>query len=163
EPALFAEELLGAVTAGYSLDDSVARRLADVTHSDVNLVADGRLYASSLSASDKRALGSILSSANWTASDGGARSVRQVGGSQYAAGGFRLSGGSGPPVGRLILLQDWQPTQRFLDEIERRAFLAGFAIFVVAIVGSLIFTRQITRPVQELAAAADDIARGNWT
>src|ERR1700720_1051553 len=39
EPARFAEEILGTLTVGLALDDAVARRLAEVTHADGNLIA----------------------------------------------------------------------------------------------------------------------------
>ena len=48
EPARFADETLGTLTVGYALDDAVARRLAEVTHCDVNIVVGSRLGASSL-------------------------------------------------------------------------------------------------------------------
>src|SRR3982751_5020773 len=38
EPARFAEETLGTLTVGYALDDDVAQQLAQVTHSEVNIV-----------------------------------------------------------------------------------------------------------------------------
>ena len=53
EPARFAEELLGTLTAGYVLDDTVAERLAEVTHCAVNLGTDDRLFASSLRGRDR--------------------------------------------------------------------------------------------------------------
>ena len=37
EPARFAEETLGTLTIGYALDDGVAKELAELTHSEVNL------------------------------------------------------------------------------------------------------------------------------
>ena len=50
EPAHFIEEVLGWLAVGYRLDDGFAKDLARITHADVNLIAAGRLRASSLDA-----------------------------------------------------------------------------------------------------------------
>ncbi len=163
EPARFADELLGTFTVGYALDDAIARRLAEVTHCQVNLVAGGHLYASSLPAADRAALTAALARGNWQA-NGVSGTVEQVGGGEYTIGAFPLSSSSFDTAsGRLVLLQDWRPTQAFVDQIQLRLLGTGAIIFVVAIGGSLLFSRRMSRPLQDLAAAAEDIAGGNWT
>jgi signal transduction histidine kinase/ActR/RegA family two-component response regulator len=161
EPARFAEEVLGTLTVGYALDDAVVQRLSDVTHCDVNLVAGGRLYASSLSPAGRTALTTRLAARNWL--ENGVSGVWSIGADQYVVGTFPMAPtGSSAPVGRLMLLQDWRPTQQFVDEIRHRLLAAGAVIFVIAVGGSLLFSRRMSRPVQDLAEAAEDIAGGNW-
>jgi nitrogen fixation/metabolism regulation signal transduction histidine kinase len=63
---------------------------------------------------------------------------------------------------RLVLLQDWRPTQQFVDEVRTRLLEAGAVIFAVALGGGLVFSRRMSRPLQDLAQAAHDIASGNW-
>ena len=61
EPALFADEVLGTITAGYKLDDRVAEELASVTLCEVSFVcARDRLCASSLPAAQRADLTSVL-------------------------------------------------------------------------------------------------------
>ena len=62
----------------------------------------------------------------------------------------------------MLLLQDWQPTQRFLDELRNQFLRAGGVIFLIAVAAGVAFSRRMTRPFQDIAAAADDIAAGNW-
>src|SRR5262249_2580665 len=62
----------------------------------------------------------------------------------------------------LVLLQDWRPTENELAKIHAAVLLVGMLSFGVAIVGALIFSRRITRPLRELAAVASDVARGDW-
>jgi predicted signal transduction protein with EAL and GGDEF domain len=162
EPARFAEETLGTLTVGLALDDAVARRLAEVTRSDVNIVAGHQLSASSLTGTDRLALAGLITS-GWL-SRPGTDAVQRVGHGRYVIGVFPLSPGSdGNTVGRLVLLQDWRPTQQFLDEVRRRLLAAGAAIFALAVGGGLLFSRRTSRPLEQLAAAAKDIAAGNWT
>ena len=163
EPAQFAEETLGTLTVGLALDDAVARRLAAVTRSDVNIVAGRRLSASSLTGADRMALDRLLSTGDWLSRLGTLDAIQHVGDGRYVIGVFPLSAGNaGGAPGRLVLLQNWRPTQKFVDEVRRRLLTAGAAIFVLAVGGGLLFSRRMSRPLEDLAAAAKDIAAGNW-
>ena len=167
EPARFADEVLGTLTVGFALDDAVVKRLAGVTHTEVNLVAAGRLYASSLTGARHTALAAAVMEGGWPTDRAAGSSpeyIQHIGDGQYAAGVYPLpSYTSGGVDGHLVLLQDWRPTQAFVDEIQRRLLGAGAVIFVVAVGGGLMFSRRMSQPVRDLAAAAGDIAGGNWT
>ena len=163
EPAQFAEETLGTLTVGLALDDAVARRLAAVTRSDVNIVAGRRLSASSLTGADRMALDRLLSTGDWLSRLGTLDAIQQVGDGRYVVGVFPLSAGNaGGASRRLVLLQNWRPTQQFVDEVRRRLLTAGAVIFVLAVGGGVLFSRRMSRPLEDLAAAAKDIAAGNW-
>ncbi len=142
EPARFAEEVLGTLTVGYPLDDAVAQQLAHVTHCEVNIVVGRRLAASSLTG-DRRSAFSTFLAADRPLSFGIAERTERVGGGEYVAGVFPLwPGGSSDAESRLVLLQDWAPDQRHLNQLQRQLFAAGGAIFLVALAGGLIFARR---------------------
>jgi len=163
EPARFAEETLGTLTVGYALDDGVARQLAAVTHSDVNIIIGRGLAASSLSGGPRQALAALVAT-DRSFAPGGAASLTSLGGGEYVAGAFPLTPDRREDAaGRLVLLQDWAPTRRYLGELQRQMFLAGLAIFAVALAGGLLFARRLSRPLKDIAAGAADIAAGNWS
>jgi predicted signal transduction protein with EAL and GGDEF domain len=164
EPARVAEEILGTMSAGYVLDDTVAEELAQATHCQVNLVSGTRVSASSLRAGDRAELmrqlaGGVPASASVSSST----DLRSLGLARYIDGTFPLvpDQASDSPD-RLILLQDWRATQQFLDELKRQFLWANTIIFVLALGGGLVFSRRMSRPLREIAAAAGDIAAGNW-
>jgi len=162
EPARFADETLGTLTVGYPLDDDVARRLAEVTHCDVNIVVGRHLAASSLAGGRRAALARVA------ALDGGLDAspprMGQFGDGTFVHASYGLTRDRAADAsGRLVLLQDWQPTRHYLDELRGQLALAGVAIFALALAGSLLFSRRVSRPLTEIAAAAGDIAAGNWT
>jgi PAS domain S-box-containing protein len=163
EPALFAEETLGTLTVGYALDDAVAEELALVTHCEVNLVAGDHLCGSSLHKTERTELAAILAGGDLRARGGVSLDEHRVGGVRYVAGAFPLSADrESDGVGRLVLLQDWRPTQRFLDQLQRQLVQAGFAIFTLALAAGLVFSKRMSRPLRDIAVAASDIASGNW-
>src|SRR5262249_45321756 len=150
EPARFADEVLGTMTVGFQIDDAVAADLADVAHVDVNLVIGDRLAASSLRGEPRAALNAQLIAPRLRDLQGPASGLEEIAGRRYFAGAFPLTSASGTPAsGRLVLLQDWAPTQQFLNELQRQLLVTGAIIFVFALGGALVFSRRLTRPLKE--------------
>ena len=159
EPARFADEVLGTMTVGFALDDSVARELAQVTRYQVTLFSGARVSGSSLPARQRLALaGDVIRNPSIDRVR-----LREIGPRRYIEGTFPLL--STQPAGsrdRLVLLDDWSPTQSFVDELEHEIVRAGLVTFVLALVGGVVLSRRISRPLREFAAAAGEIAEGNW-
>ncbi len=165
EPARFAEEVLGTLTVGFALDDALATRLAAETHGDVSLVAGRHLSASSLTGADRDGLAALVGADSPRLRGDSPRTVQQVGGGQYTLAVFPLSAAGptqAPGAARIILLQNWAPTQAFINDTSRRLLEAGLAIFLPALGVGLVFSRRMSRPLKELVAASGDIAGGNW-
>jgi PAS domain S-box-containing protein len=163
EPATFATETLGAMAVGFALDDSVARELANITQSEVGLVAGRVLAGASITGDARGALASEL--AREEPGQSGRSVLLQLGASKYVAGTFPLlpSAGNGA-LPRLVLLRDWTPTQQFLDELQRQVLRSGLIVFACALTVGTLFSSRMSRPFQDIAAAARDIASGgNWT
>ena len=163
EPARFSEETLGALTVAYPLDDAAALRLANLTHGQVNLFADRRLTASSLIGPERQALADLVAT-DESLVPGRAPRMQRLGDATYIVAAFALSPDPrSAGTGRLVLLQDWAPTQRYLNQLQRGLLAAGIAIFAVSLAGGVLFARRVSRPLKDIAAAARDVASGNWT
>jgi len=160
EPVRFSEEILGTMTVGFVLDDAVAKELAQVTHCQVNLVSRSSVSGSSFSGAERAALARMLS--DETAARPTLSQIR-VGGAEYISGSFPLVPDSdAATLERLVLLKEWQPTQQFVDAIQTRILVAGTVVFILAIGGGLLFSRYVDLPLRHVAAAAEEIAGGNW-
>jgi PAS domain S-box-containing protein len=64
---------------------------------------------------------------------------------------------------RLILLHDWSPAARALMQIRTALAWVGIWTVGVAVGGVILLSRRLTRPLRDLASAAHEIARGNWS
>ena len=148
---------------GRTPDDAVAKELALVTQaksvcgrrascgSSLSKVGKGRAGRRPLVSGDLRAHRDI------------ALDERRVGAVRYVTGAFSLfPERASDSVGRLILMQDWQPTQLFLDQLQMQLLETGIATFAVALAAGLVFSKRMSRPLKDIAAAAGDIASGNW-
>ena len=164
EPARFAEETLGTLTIGYTLDDGFAKELAELTRSEVNLAtAGGDISGSSLPQAARGELRELIHATPSQYEQGGSFAVRRVGDVPYVTGTFPLSADrASKDAGRLVLLQDWRPTQQFLDDLRRQLLLAGIGTFVLAVSGGVAFSRRMSRPLKDIAQAAGEVAAGNW-
>ncbi|MEN3340431.1 MAG: hypothetical protein V7647_4107 [Acidobacteriota bacterium] len=163
EPALFAEEVLGTITAGYKLDDAVAAELAIETHCEVNLVCAGnRLCGSSLAPAERSSLTRLLADHSPALRD--QQKAVAVGTASFVSGIYPLR--PAQPVAdaaQLVLLRAWAPTQRALRDMQHQFVRIGFAMLGVMLGGALLVSRRLTRPLRLVSEAANDIAAGNWT
>ena len=142
----------------------VAAELAQVTHCEVNLIAADHLSGTSLRGAARAELAGLLAGGKLQTQQSLSLDMQSIAGGRYVTGAFPLSPDRPASGGdRMLLLQDWQPTQRFLDELRNRFVRAGGVIFLFAVAAGVFFSRRMTRPFQDIAVAAGDIAAGNWT
>ncbi len=164
EPAKFTEaEVIGVVTFGFVLDDRVAQDLARITRAEINLVTGNRLAGSSLSPNEQKQIAALVAAGNLASADAISSEIRRIGDRQFIGGAFPLFPDHASQAGHLVLLQDWAPTQKFLDELRLSLVLAGIGGFVIALGGGLLFSRRMSQPLMDIAAAARDIAAGDWS
>jgi len=161
EPARFADEILGAIVVGYTLDDGVARELAAITRCEVNLIAGHTVSATSLTPTARRQLSTLVGDSTFKLEN--APAVREVGPRAYVAAIFPLSIGGAASDGQLVLLQDWQPTLQSLREVRVQVALGGVAIFAIALAAALVFSGRVTRSLADISRAASETAAGDWT
>jgi signal transduction histidine kinase len=156
EPARFVDEVLGWMAIGYRLDDRLALELAGITRADVNIVANGRLWSSSLTGAPRRAM--------TTAVEKGAtaRDWLDLGDTRYSSRRYALDTAAGFGGASLILLIDWTPTQALIDELSTRLIWIGLAAFLLAVVGAIVFSRRAARPLRDVVEAAREITGGDW-
>jgi signal transduction histidine kinase len=155
EPARFVDEVLGWLVVGYRLDDQLAGELAGGARADVNIVADGRLWSSSLSPARRVALADSV----WSRHQPG--DWLELGASRYSHRQYKLE--TGPVAASLVLLVDWSPTQSLIDELDTRLTWIGLAAFLLAVAGATVFSRRAARPLRDVVDAAREITRGDWS
>jgi PAS domain S-box-containing protein len=163
EPATFADEVLGTLTTGYALDNALAYELARMTGRDVALVADDAISGSSLSPAPRARLVEMLRSGSGPFGSPGSVGVVALGKDEFVGATFPLTSGAALPApGRLILLDNWAPTQAFIDQVRWRLLWTGALVFALGIGASLLLTRRMSRPLRQIAEVAGEIARGHW-
>ena len=169
EPAKSASEVTGTFVAGYRLDDAMALELAMLTRDEVAFVCrDGAICGSSLSEANRTSLEALLKSRGGASRTVDAAPLRwTLAGTPFVAAVHELPREGGRPVAaetreRLILLHDWSPATRALMQIRTALAWVGIWTIGVAVGGTILLSRRLTRPLRDLASAAHEIAGGNW-
>jgi len=156
EPARFVDEVLGWLAVGYRLDDRLAAELASETRADVNIVAGGRLWSSSLEPARRNAMSAVVA-----AGATGDREWIELDSSRYSRRQYHLE--TAGHSASLVLLMDWAPTQELIDRLHTRLLWIGLAAFLLAVAGATVFSRRAARPLRDLVVAAREITRGDWS
>jgi signal transduction histidine kinase len=157
EPARFVDEVVGWMAIGYRLDDRLALELASLSRADVNIVADGHLWSSSLDDRARRPMAAAVAAGT------PANEWIELGSTRYSSRRYPLDPARGPGGASLILLIDWTPTQQLLDQLSTRLIWIGVAAFLLAVAGATVFSRRAARPLRDVVEAAREITRGEWT
>ncbi len=159
-PARDADAVVGTLTSGYLLTDEMTAELAALARCDVALVVNGQVVATSLASGvgrDDEALRLATMAAPGLKPD-----VLEMAGRQYIAAVFPLMPDvPGGDAGRLLVLSDWALTQQFIDTLRTRFALAGIAALALSLVGGVFLSRHLSRPLRDIATAAEQIAAGN--
>ena len=159
--ALFGDEVLGALTSAYRLDDEMARGLSQITRSQIGFVVDGAISGSSFDGLRRQAFADTVRR-GIPASNGDVSQWR-VADEPYIGAALPLGIGGGPAAaGTLILLEEWTPTEHFIQDIVTQLSWAGAAVFALAVMGSIVLSRRMSRPLRDIADRAAEMAAGEW-
>jgi len=151
---------LGVVAIGYQLDAAVAEQLAAVAESQVALTTGNSVIASTLSPREQTAL------QNWMAAD---RPHSPPGpleltlaGNEYQVSSVFIHRGPGTPV-QCYVLMSLEPVNHFIGQLNTTITIVGISAVILAALLLSIFSRTITRPLDNLVAGVRALAAGNYT
>ncbi len=181
EPMRSGADVTGTLAVGYRLDDAMVAQLAMLTSGDVAFICAGGVVCGSSFAPPRRtALANLIAADKTTTQVDGPPGRWTLDGTPFVAGVYglatvaprtvsadRATGAETPgrtePQVRLVLLQDWSSAELALTRIRTALRWVGFWTVAVAVAGTILLSRRLTRPLRNLASAAHEIAGGNWS
>ncbi len=153
------DRIVGALAIGYEVTNDMARELAQLARTEVAIVVNGQVVATSMKPDATDAGAMVIET---MAPPGVKSDVFQMRGRQYIAGVFPLRPGTlGGEAGRLLVLSDWAATQQFIDTLRSRFAVAGIIALLLSLAGGVFLSRNLSRPLRDIASAATEIAAGN--
>jgi signal transduction histidine kinase len=140
-------ELLGVLTAGFHIDDELARELSALTQSEVVLVARDRPVAATLrmTTAELAALGSGIEDMVELEDDTYVTLRRSVA-TQYAQEGFEV-----------VLLRSRSERLAFLETFRDGLLISALFGVLLAIVLSYVVARTVTQPLADITQTMRDI------
>jgi signal transduction histidine kinase len=151
---------LGTLAVGYQVDSSVAEQLSIVSASQIALVTEDRVIASTLSAREVAELQLRIVEQGLLPET--ATSEMFLGGSQYEVASALVYNGLPAPVKCYVLLS-LEQSKAFLQRVNRMIFILGFSAVILAALLLSFVSRAITRPLDNLLAGVRALAIGDYT
>ena len=155
---------IGVLTIGSEIGDSVARELSAVTHSQIVLLANGHVVASTVAGKQWREQLSRVFEESRHDVHGQAGPRRLLLGEEHyycCAGKFEsLNADTG--LGYLLLASYEQPLRAFHGTQLMLLFVSALGIVLGTVVIGLL-VRKVTEPLRQLQAGAEAVGRGDFT
>jgi signal transduction histidine kinase len=146
-------DVLGALSLGFLLDDTLAHQLKSVTGSDVAFGMDGQVLASTLPLDLRGAAAGLLTA-------GETRNVT-IGAEEFVALAVPLASGATrdtAPAAAAVVLRSRTDQLRLLREIYTELAVTAVLGVLLATLLSFVVARTITRPLAAITAAMRDVA-----
>ena len=146
-----APDVIGAVAAGFRIDDRFAASLKKLTSTEVSFLVDGQVVGSTLGVEDRATLAAQASSLT------GAARVLRLGSERFLA----VSSQARAPVSAVVM-RSWDEALRPLRALQRRLLLVGFIGLAGAGLLGLFIAKGLTASLDQLVRAAAKIAGGRY-
>ncbi|QYM80364.1 response regulator [Horticoccus luteus] len=151
--------LSGALVVGVRVGDAAAQQLKALTRTEMLLVADHAVVASTLA--DPTAIGSELLN---TAAGGALGRIEPVivNGERFLALNGVIEATAQPPI-HYVLLSSQEMRRRGLESTRRMLVAVSGLGILVSAMAVWLFIRRITRPLRELRDSAEAVGRGDFS
>ena len=161
------ENLIGALTIGMELGEAAAREFNRLPRSQIVLLADGRVVASTLPRPESnQSIVALLREPPGPAgpldAPGTVRQLLLEGEHYFCSAGRFDSGNEGKDLGYLLLWSYEQPLRAL--EATRRVLVVVSLLGILGATAIIwLFVRRATRPLLELRTLADAVGRGDFS
>jgi diguanylate cyclase (GGDEF)-like protein len=153
---------IGWVVMGFAVDDALANDLRQLTELEVSFTLDGqpgrRVLASTLSEREQQSLLASMPSRSNTAT----RLVMNIGGVDHQALVIPLDDNDNSRI-VAVLHRSLGDALAAFERLRNTLFVLAALSLAMSIVGSVAVARNITRPLETLAAAAARIEKGDYS
>ena len=156
---VFGPDIIGFLMLGQVIDDSVAARLKQDTHSDVSFLTPSHVFASSWPAASRSRLLALLPRLLAAAPNQLPRPV-VMGGERFVS--LTLPVGAHLPEPLYALVQgSYDKALAPLHALQWRIVAIGLVALVTALLTGLLLAGNISGPVRALVDAMEEVSRGN--
>jgi signal transduction histidine kinase len=151
---------LGVIAVGYQLDAAVAQQLAAVAENQVALTTGNNVIASTLTTREQAELQHWMETERPHVAPG--LLELNLAGNDYQVGSVFIHRGPGTPV-QCYVLMSLEPINHFIHELNTTISAVGISAIILAVLLLSIFSRTITRPLDNLVAGVRALGTGNYT
>jgi signal transduction histidine kinase len=159
--------LIGALTFGLEIGDAEAQKFSRLTHSQIALLAGGRVIASTLLDADANAqfMGLFSNSAPWNGAGESSGGLKQIvlNPQHFFGMAGRFDSLSGDKTLGYVLLSSYEQSLNALQTTQQ--VLLGVSLCAVSIGVAMVWLliNRVTRPLRELRNSVEAVGQGDFT
>lgn len=162
-PVFIQDNVLGAIRIGFAMDDTFAKTLKEQTGSEVALLVNGKVFASSLDGEERNqllsALNLMLGKAQSASEDGVFEA--SLAGNPYLGQFINIMGPDGAKVADLLQLRSKAGVLKLLSNLRKNFLMIFSSGLILALLVAFFLSRTITKPLDSLIAATRQVDRGD--
>ena len=139
--------LLGYVISGFQIGPDLLRQISQATAVEAVFLSQGQSLASTL---DEQTLREMLKAPIPSVNDLASHVSLQLGNDRYIAASRNLTASVPTPL-QLVVLKSFDQAEKSIRQIDRLVLSAGFLALIVGTLLMLWLSRNVTRPLEDLA------------
>jgi PAS domain S-box-containing protein len=152
--------VIGTLSAGFEIDDRLARDLRDMTHTEVSFVLNGRVMASTWPEAARRVLEQRLFAGNTPHRTWATPSTMPIGSETYLSLAGELNAGKDTEHGVYLIQLSLDQATGFLTTIDRALLLIGGSVLTAVVLISSLGVARLVKPVRALVEGTRRLAAG---
>lgn len=149
---------LGYVLLGYSVNDRLAQEVSQVASAEVVFCANRMLVATTLDQHSRVAFAQHVAALDSYGAEGHDLWL----GKEHFVGASTLLSSPADPAVRLVVLESWDQSSRYLTRLNHALLLLGAFLLVLSGLLAIYLSTTITRPLDRLVAGARALGAGNF-
>ena len=152
-----ANSIVGAVAVGYEINDEVASDVSRIAASEVAILCQRKLVASTLSQDQTKEFALDA----WPQSGPDSHTDLKLGDETFVASSIILNPGESPAV-TMVVMKSYDQATAFLNELRRLLIGVGVGAVLLGSILVYVTARTFTRPLEKLVEGVRTLGRGDF-
>lgn len=152
-----ANSIVGAVAVGYEINDQVANDVSRIAASEVAILCQGKLVASTLNQDQAKEFAVEA----WPQSGPDSHTDLKLGDETFVASSIILNPGEAPAV-TMVVMKSYDQASAFLNELRRLLIGVGVGAVLLGSILVYVTARTFTRPLEKLVEGVRALGKGDF-
>ena len=153
---------LAVISIAEEVNPAMAAEIKIRMHSEILVLLEGKLYASSLAAENEQVAFNAIQASELAKTAPGRSTEIRLNGETHLAFARQLTDFDGRPIGQVVMLRSLTGAGNLFRAISNRLLVLWTLAIAASLALSYLVAGRITRPLEKLVVSAKELGRGNY-
>lgn len=153
---------LAVISIAEEVNPTMAAEIKVRMHSEILVLLEGKLYASSLAAENEEAAFNAIQASDLAKTAPGRSTEIRLNGETHLAFARQLTDFDSRPIGQVVMLRSLTGAGNLFRAISNRLLVLWTLAIAASLALSYLVAGRITRPLEKLVVSAKELGRGNY-